>query len=79
MKQISPRDDIFNPIFIHQDNVSCHVEENDYNFFKIAKEDDLDIRVMGQPPNSRDFNVLDLEFFFSAIQTLTTYGSTKDS
>jgi len=62
MKEILPRDDISNSIFIQQDNVRCHVKENDYDFRKIA-EDDFDIRLMCQPPNSTNFDDLDLGLF----------------
>jgi hypothetical protein len=38
-------------------------------FYEAAKQDGFDIRLICQPPNSPDFNVLDLGFF-RAIQTI---------
>ncbi|XP_057440743.1 uncharacterized protein LOC130732769 [Lotus japonicus] len=69
IKEKWPRDDIHIPIFIQQDNARSHIKENDSEFCRVAKEDGFDIRLMCQPPNSPDLNVLDLGFF-SAIQAL---------
>ena len=64
-----PREDLRNPIFIQQDNARTHIDHNDDEFCRVAREDGCDIRLMCQPPNSPDLNVLDLGFF-SAIQAL---------
>lgn len=64
-----PREDIGNPIFIQQDNARVHINDNDEEFRQAATQDGFDIRLMCQPPNSPDLNVLDLGFF-SAIQSL---------
>ncbi|XP_057426190.1 uncharacterized protein LOC130719589 [Lotus japonicus] len=64
-----PRDCVRDPIFIQQDNARSHIDQNDAEFCQAAKLDGFDIRLMCQPPNSPDLNVLDLGFF-SAIQSL---------
>jgi hypothetical protein len=69
IKEKWPRDAIHEPIIIQQDNARCHINENDSEFCQIAKEDGFDIRLMCQPPNSPDLNILDLGFF-RAIQSL---------
>ncbi|XP_058725786.1 uncharacterized protein LOC131597088 [Vicia villosa] len=56
-------------IYIQQDNALCHVDIDDNEFRIAASEGWFDIRFTCQPPNSPDFNVLDLGFF-SAIQSL---------
>jgi hypothetical protein len=68
IKEKWPRDEIGQPIFIQQDNARCHVNENDIEFRQAASQDGFDIRLMCQPPNSPELNVLDLGFF-SAIQS----------
>ncbi|XP_050217771.1 uncharacterized protein LOC126668626 [Mercurialis annua] len=62
------RDDMMNPIFIQQDNARTHVDINDEVFCTAARQGGLDIRLMCQPPNSPDLNILNLGFF-SAIQS----------
>ena len=57
------------PIFIQQDNAKTHIAVDDPNFCRVAQEDGWDIRLMCQPPNSPDLNVLDLGFF-AALQAL---------
>jgi hypothetical protein len=42
---------------------------NDPIFCEAAKQDGFDIRLICQPPNSPDFNILDLGFF-RAIQAI---------
>ncbi|KAK2366852.1 hypothetical protein QL285_080188 [Trifolium repens] len=69
IKEKWPRDAINEPIIIQQDNARCHINENDSEFCQIAKEHGFDIRLMCQPPNSPDLNILDLGFF-RAIQSL---------
>ena len=41
----------------------------DPQFCEVAKQDGFDIRFICQPPNSPDFNILDLGFF-RAIQAI---------
>ncbi|XP_065877171.1 uncharacterized protein [Euphorbia lathyris] len=64
-----PREDLRNPIYIQQDNARTHINSNDDEFCIAAKQDGCDIRLMCQPPNSPDLNILDLGFF-NAIQAL---------
>jgi hypothetical protein len=64
-----PREDVRNPIYIQQDNAPSHLKLDDPLFCEAAKQDGFDIRIICQPPNSPDFNILDLGFF-RAIQTI---------
>ncbi|XP_062203760.1 uncharacterized protein LOC133905955 [Phragmites australis] len=68
IKQKWPTEDFGHPIFIQQDNARTHIDPNDEEFCRVAKEDGFDIRLMCQPPNSPDLNVLDLGFF-AALQS----------
>jgi len=58
-----PREVVGNPIFIQQDNAPSHLKLDDPLFCEHAKRDGFDIRLISQPPNSPDFNILDLGFF----------------
>jgi len=62
-------EDIHKPIYIVQDNAPSHLEVNDHLFCEAARQDGFDIRLICQPPNSPDFNILDLGFF-RAIQAI---------
>lgn len=64
-----PREDVNNPIYIQQDNAPSHLELDDPLFCQAAKQGGFDIRLICQPPNSPDFNILDLGFF-RAIQSI---------
>lgn len=64
-----PREDFGKPIYIQQDNARTHVDPTDEYFRAAASQQGFDIRLMCQPPNSPDLNILDLGFF-NAIQTL---------
>ena len=64
-----PREDVHKPIFIQQDNAPTHLKVDDPQFCECAKQDGFDIRLICQPANSPDFNVLDLGFF-RAIQVI---------
>ena len=57
------------PIFIQQDNAKPHTAAGDTSLGEEGLKDGWDIRMCNQPPNSPDFNVLDLGFF-NAIQSL---------
>jgi len=63
------REDVNKPIFIQQDNAPSHLPVNDLVFCEAAKQQGFDIRLICQPPNSSDFNILDLGFF-RAIQSI---------
>ncbi|KAL3624852.1 hypothetical protein CASFOL_031520 [Castilleja foliolosa] len=69
IKEKWPNEDSRYPIYIQQDNARTHIDINDGEFRRAATQDGFDIRLMCQPPNSPDLNVLDLGFF-SAIQSL---------
>jgi len=64
-----PREDVGKPIFIQQDNAPSHLKLDDPVFCEAAKQDGFDIRLICQPPNSPDFNILYLGFF-RAIQAI---------
>jgi len=64
-----PREDVGKPIFIQQDNAPTHLKLDDPEFCEAAKQEGFDIRLICQPPNSPDFNVLNLGFF-RAIQAI---------
>lgn len=64
-----PREDIGSPIFIQQDNARTHIDCDDEDFRRAALQSGFDIRLMCQPANSPDLNILDLEYF-SAIRSL---------
>jgi len=58
-----PQDAALETIFIQQDNARTHVSPNDPAFLQAVAATGLDIRLMQQPPDSPDMNVLDLGFF----------------
>ena len=60
-----PREDVNKTIFIQQDNAHSHLKVDDPIFCEPAKQEGFDIRLICQPPNSPDFNILDLGFFSS--------------
>jgi hypothetical protein len=62
-----PREDVGKPIFIQQDNAPSHLKLDEPVFCEAAKQERFDIRLICQPPNSLNFNILDLDFF-RAIQ-----------
>ena len=64
-----PREDVGRPIFIQQDNAPSHLKLDGPYFCEAAKIGGFDIRLTCQPPNSPDFNILDLGFF-RAIQAI---------
>ncbi|XP_050920259.1 uncharacterized protein LOC127137895 [Lathyrus oleraceus] len=77
IKEKWPRDDLgTSTIFIQQDNARTHINYDDQEFIQEATRDGFDIRLMCQPANSPDLNVLDLGFF-SAIQSLQHKESPK--
>ena len=57
-------------IYIQQDNAPSHVPVDDAEFAQAVAQTGLDIRLVNQPANSPDLNVLDLGFFAS-LQSLT--------
>jgi hypothetical protein len=76
IKEKWPPEHAHETIFIQQDNAPCHVSSDDEEFQRAAFEGGFDIRLICQPANSPDLNVLDLGFF-SAIQSLQQKIATK--
>ena len=71
-----PREYVGRPIFIQQDNAPSHLKLDDAEFCEAAKLGGFDIRLICQPPNSPDFNILDLGFF-RAIQAIQYQKNAK--
>jgi hypothetical protein len=65
-----PDEDVGRTIYIQQDNAKPHILPHDEVFRQAVAQTDLDIRLLQQPPNSPDMNVLDL-CFFPSLQSLT--------
>ena len=57
-------------IWIQQDNAPSHVPSNDPGFLSAVAQTGLDIRLMQQPSNSPDMNILDLGLF-SSLQSMS--------
>lgn len=76
IKEKWPRDDLDTKIFIQQDNARTHINHDNQEFIQEATQDGFIIRLMCQPANSPDLNILDLGFF-SAIQSLQHKESPK--
>ncbi|XP_025876903.2 uncharacterized protein [Oryza sativa Japonica Group] len=64
-----PREDAGKPIYIQQDNARPHIAPDDRMFCEAAKQDGFNIKLVCQPANSPDLNVLDLGFF-NSIQSI---------
>ena len=77
IQDVWPDEDEGRTIFIQQDNARPHVLPNDKGFAEAIAQTDLDIRLMRQPPNSPDTNVLDL-CFFRSLQSLTDTRAPKN-
>ncbi|XP_010238920.1 uncharacterized protein LOC100836274 [Brachypodium distachyon] len=69
IKEKWPQEDRHGTIFIQQDNAKTHVRIDDQEVNEAATSGGWDIRIVFQPPNSPDTNVLDLGYF-AAIQAL---------
>ncbi|XP_054778177.1 uncharacterized protein LOC129286184 [Prosopis cineraria] len=63
-------------IYVQQDNAPCHIHDSDVDFHMAASNDGFDIRLISQPPNSPDLNILDLGYF-KAIQVLQHHEAPK--
>ena len=72
-----PDEDYSRTIFIQQDNAKPHVHPTDQIFRDAVQQTDLDIRLLQQPPNSPETNVLDLSIF-NSMQSLTDRQAPKD-
>jgi len=64
------------PIYIQQDNAGPHSYHYDEELLMECSKEGRDIEIKSQPPNSPDFNVLDLGFF-NSIQSLQHHSSPK--
>lgn len=69
IKEKWPRGSKTMPIKIQQDNARPHCSVDDEEVVRAGPENGWNIKMICQPPNSPDFNVLDLDFF-NAIQSL---------
>jgi hypothetical protein len=58
-----PREYVGKVIFIQQDNAPSRLKFDDPVFCEVAKHERFDTCLICQPPNSPDFNILDLVFF----------------
>lgn len=65
-------------IYIQQDNASPHVPGTDEAIVENGQRYGWDIRLVNQPPNSPDFNVLDLGLF-RAMQSATQDHEMKNN
>jgi hypothetical protein len=75
-----PRELATQTIYIQQDNAPSHVLANDKDFTTVVAQLGLDIRLINQPVNSPNLNVLDLGFFASLqSKTNETVSTTLDN
>lgn len=58
-----PTKDLKNLIVVHQNNAKMDVNPNNLEFHQTTTQGSFNICLMCQPPNTHDFNVLDLGFF----------------
>jgi hypothetical protein len=65
-----PHDDLNKPIYIQQDNAPFHIKVYDPLFREATQQDGFDIRLICQPANSLDFNILDLGFLCHTINSV---------
>ena len=70
-------DDDEGTVYIQQDNARTHVLPTDPAFRAAVEKTGMDIKLMQQPPNSPDMNVLDLAYFRS-IQSLALESAPKN-
>jgi hypothetical protein len=61
-----PAEDAGQTIFIQQDNARPHILPDDILFKEVANKTGLNIKLLQQPANSPDLNVLDLGFFLAS-------------
>ncbi|XP_044966308.1 uncharacterized protein LOC123426535 isoform X1 [Hordeum vulgare subsp. vulgare] len=65
IKEKWPESDRWNIIYVQQDNARTHIKPDDPLFLQEAARGGWDIRMIYQPPNSPDTNILDLGWFAS--------------
>lgn len=76
IKEKWPKGRAHSSIIIQQDNAKPHLAENDAELLAECQKGGWDISFRCQPPNSPDFNVLDLGFF-NSIQALQHQNAPK--
>ena len=76
IQAVWPESDAGQTIYIQQDNAKPHILPDDQEFLAAVAKTRLDIRLVQQPANSPDLNVLDLGFF-NSLQSLTDCLSPK--
>lgn len=64
-------------IIIQQDGARAHLPDRDPEFCAALEEAGLDAKLLTQPPNSPDCNVLDLGFF-RAVQSFNDEGASNE-
>ncbi|XP_058211712.1 uncharacterized protein LOC131323890 [Rhododendron vialii] len=64
-----PHSSATEPIYLQQDNAKPHISPLDADFVEAGSKDGFNMRLLFQPPQSPDMNVLDLGYF-RAIQFL---------
>ncbi|XP_051197028.2 uncharacterized protein [Lolium perenne] len=69
IKEKWPEKDRWSTVYIQQDNARTHIKADDPIFAFEAARGGWDIRLVNQPPNSPDCNILDLGWFAS-IQSM---------
>ncbi|KAE8820555.1 hypothetical protein D1007_01298 [Hordeum vulgare] len=65
IKEKWPESDRWNTIYVQQDNARTHILPDDPVFMQEAARGGWDIKMIYQPPNSPDLNILDLGWFAS--------------
>ncbi|XP_021850422.1 uncharacterized protein [Spinacia oleracea] len=65
-------------IYLQQDNARPHIQVNDTEWMEAVQLSNKQLRLIFQPPNSLDMNVLDLGFF-RAIQSLKDQNSPRNT
>ena len=65
IKEKWPESDRWSTIYVQQDNARSHILPDDPIFMQEAARGGWDIKMIYQPPNSPDLNILDLGWFAS--------------
>ena len=78
IKALWPQEDVGQTIFIQQDNAKPYILPDDLAFVEAVANSRLKIRLMQQPANSPDLNVLDLGFFRSIHVTSLAFKNLKN-
>ncbi|CAM9375651.1 unnamed protein product [Laminaria digitata] len=65
-------------VFVQQDNAPAHNIADDPDIVTAGTADGWNIRLINQPPNSPDTNILDLGFFNQSLQDRTTLNTVDE-